>query len=228
MKAFVISLSRIQDSAISSKRVLDNLLHYGFDAKLFEGTYGWDAKSLFEQEKRIISQDSIKSNLTEEQVEEWKKRSQKFLRPGVLGCFYSHYRLWQKCIELNESIFIFEDDVIFYRNFIPVEWEEVLLLCTGKVAHTHWYYSTFLINPQGIPEAVEMRNTSMPGAVGYAIKPIAAKKLIEKYKIEMLPADTAINQHVVKIECHNYLMGRATLAEDGKVSLTASKFWDNK
>jgi hypothetical protein len=36
--------------------------------------------------------------------------SQKMLRPGVLGCFYSHYRLWQKCIDLNEPIFIFEDD----------------------------------------------------------------------------------------------------------------------
>jgi GR25 family glycosyltransferase involved in LPS biosynthesis len=245
MKAFVISLSKIPSSAESSAKVLEKLLEYGFEAELFEGTYGYDAVELFHKDNRRIAKYGIKS--IEIPIDEFKKRhpeiisipnatnvivraelknAGKVLRPGVIGCFYSHYRLWQKCIELNEPICIFEDDVIFERGYEPVEWEDVLLLCLGKETHKHEFYSKKLYNPEGTPEAVKLWNTSMPGAVGYAIKPHAAQKLIDYYKEEMLPADTAMNVHVLKLQCHTYIMGRAATQEDGKVSLTASKMWD--
>ncbi|WP_025452269.1 glycosyltransferase family 25 protein, partial [Helicobacter pylori] len=35
----------------------------------------------------------------------------KFMSLGELGCYASHYSLWQKCIELNEAICILEDDI---------------------------------------------------------------------------------------------------------------------
>jgi GR25 family glycosyltransferase involved in LPS biosynthesis len=151
--------------------------------------------------------------------------SQKMLRPGVLGCFYSHYRLWQKCVELNEPIFIFEDDVIFERGYEPVEWEDVLMVCTGKETYKHRHYAPMLFEPTGDPQAIELRNTSMPGAVGYGLTPTGAAKLVKAYKKETLPADTAMNVFVVKLQCHNYLMGRAALEEDGKISMTSTNIW---
>jgi GR25 family glycosyltransferase involved in LPS biosynthesis len=66
----------------------------------------------------------------------------------------------------------------------------------------------------------------MPGCCGYAIKPHAAKKLIDTYKNTYLPADNAINQHHVKIQVHNYIMGIAQIKKDGKRSLTRTTFWD--
>jgi GR25 family glycosyltransferase involved in LPS biosynthesis len=66
----------------------------------------------------------------------------------------------------------------------------------------------------------------MPGAVGYGITPKGAKKLVECYKEEYLPADTAMNVFVVNLECHTHLMGRAARGDDGKTSLTASRIWD--
>ena len=102
------------------------------------------------------------------------------------------------------------------------------MVCTGKMAHKHRHYSKFLYEPEGEPCALEIRNTSMPGAVGYGITPQGAKKLIEAYKIEMLPADTAMNVFVVRLQHHSHLMGRAAIEEDGKVSLTSSKIWDKK
>lgn len=36
---------------------------------------------------------------------------------GQLGCFASHYLLWQKCIELNQPIIVMEDDAILLDNF---------------------------------------------------------------------------------------------------------------
>lgn len=249
MKAFIIHLPKIESSLNSAVQVFRTLSSYGIEAHLFEGTYGNDAKELFKKDERKIAKYSIKTELIS--PNEFKSRFPdepipenavgisirklldhtnpkvlKTIRPGVVGCFYSHYRLWQKCIELNEPILIFEDDVLFEREFIPVEWEEVLLLCTGKEAHEHEFYSPKLYAPTGEPCAVDLPNTSMPGAVGYGLTPAGAAKLVEYYKKEYLPADVALNQFVVRLQCHNYLMGRAAIASDGKESLTKSKMWD--
>lgn len=250
MKAFVISLSKISSSAESSQKVLEQLLEYGLDTELFEGTYGYVAEDLFKQDNRRIARYGIKTEIIsrEEYIKRFPKNDipdnalqitvrceldpttkiAKVLRPGVIGCFYSHYRLWQKCIEINEPIMIFEDDVIFEREYISIDWKDVLLLCTGKGAYQHEFYSSKLYNPTGTPRAVKIPNTSMPGAVGYAIKPHAAKKLVDYYREEYLPADTAMNTFVVNLECHTYLMGRAAIADDGKESLTATKLWNKK
>jgi hypothetical protein len=53
-------------------------------------------------------------------------------KPGVMGCFYSHYRLWGKCVELNETIGIFEDDVKVLRPLVPIDFEEVLVVAMGS------------------------------------------------------------------------------------------------
>lgn len=247
MKAFVISLSKVPSSIDTATTVVHTLLGYGFDAVLFEGTYGNDAVEMFKSDGRTIAKYGIKSKKTPIEIyhqqnpgaevppgttfvteREAVHNGNKMMRAGVIGCFYSHYRLWKKCVELNESIFIFEDDVIFERNYIPVRWDDILLVCTGKAAYKHDFYKELLYSPAGMPSAIPLRNTSMPGAVGYGITPSAARKLVEAYAVEFLPADNAINSHVVKLQCHNYLMGRAALAEDGKVSLTASKYWNKK
>lgn len=248
MKAFVINLSTIESSSTSAKLVLEKLIEYGFDAELFEGTYGDEGVHLFKNDKRKLADYGIKTEMVS--IEEYKSRYPdidfpkdvagvvfrkpltddpkfpKILRPGVIGCFYSHYRLWQKCIELNESIFIFEDDVIFERGYIPVTWEDVILLCTGKNSYKKTFFEEKLFSPQGDACTYILPNTSMPGAVGYGITPRGAKKLVEYYKTEMLPADAAMNRFVVKLECHSHLMGRAAIEEDGKISLTNSTRWD--
>jgi hypothetical protein len=65
----------------------------------------------------------------------------------------------------------------------------------------------------------------MPGNCGYAIKPHAAQKLVDIYSKTCLPADNAINQHHVRIQIHNYVMGIALTKKDGKRSLTRGSFW---
>lgn len=46
----------------------------------------------------------------------------KLIREGALGdsekaCFASHLSLWKKCLELDEPIFILEDDITFNEHF---------------------------------------------------------------------------------------------------------------
>jgi GR25 family glycosyltransferase involved in LPS biosynthesis len=219
MDAYVIGLSKIPSSNTSAKRVIADLRQFGINAHFWEGTYGNRAVEIFKKENRELQPTSFKGNPVDDDY------IKSCSRPGVMGCFHSHYRLWQKCNALNEPILIFEDDVIFEREFIPIDWEDVLLVATGKKVHESDYYKEKLYNPVGPAEAVRFKGKVMPGAVGYALSPQGAAKLVKHYKHYYLPADNAMNMSVVNLQCHNYLMGRAATEIDGKKSLTKTGMW---
>jgi GR25 family glycosyltransferase involved in LPS biosynthesis len=250
MKTFIITLSKIPASLKTATAMIAPLTSFGLDVTLFEGSYGDETKTLFEKEGRVIHPfshtteqidqellDKVAAILPMPEHQRYKisitrraKLSEQDIlaisRPGVIGCFWSHYRLWQKCVELDEPIFIFEDDVVFKREYIPVEFKDVLVVATGKKLYRTALQEMFE-NPQGEVEAKSWWRIPMPGAVGYAIKPHAAKKLLETYKTTYLPADNAINSFEVNIEIHSHLMGRAAEEEDGKRSLTKLDNWIN-
>jgi glycosyl transferase family 25 len=141
----------------------------------------------------------------------------------VIGCFYSHFNLWKKCIELNEPIFIFEDDVLFVRPYIPVDFEEVLIVALGS--WTSVYDGDVYAEPSGSPCAKYYPGKCLPGAVGYGITPQAAIKLVNEFKNTFTSADSAVRSSVVDIKIHSHLIGRALVSSDGKESLTRSKRW---
>lgn len=253
MKAFIIYLPDQLHSVSHSLQMVDYLKSQNIDAELFEGTPGNAAVELARKSQKTLYPYSIKNRqLDAEEIKklidpsrykEFKKKYhatiyekqyigaddiKKLSRPGVIGCFYSHYRLWEKCVELDEPIMIFEDDVKFYRGFKPVVWEDILILSLGKSSFLGEPWKSYLENPKGIPQAVEWKNFSMPGASGYAIKPNAAKGLVKFYKPYWYPADNAINKFVVKIQAATYMMGRNTLPDEGNVSMTKSKDWDQE
>jgi glycosyl transferase family 25 len=229
--------------------MLETLKSYGLDATLFEGTSGDQAVKMAKKDKRVLYPYSIKSRaLPEEEIKElirpevYERFKESYLykisekqligddrgklsMPGVIGCFYSHYSLWQKCVELAEPIMIFEDDVKFFRGWEPIDWDDVLVLSLGKSSFLSEPWKTYLENPSGSPQPVTWRNFSMPGASGYAIKPHVAKGLVKFYRSYFYPADNAINQFLCRIQVHNHLMGRNTLPEEGNVSMTRSRDW---
>jgi GR25 family glycosyltransferase involved in LPS biosynthesis len=233
--------------------MIEKLKSYKLDAELFEGIPGDHAVKLAAKSKktlypysiknRIIDDKDLKRLIRPELYEEFKERYHynivqrqriddshqgKLSRPGVVGCFYSHYALWQKCVDLGEPIMIFEDDVKFYRGWNPVAFTGVLILSLGKSSFLSEPNKTYLENPSGVPCAMPWKNFSMPGASGYALTPDAAMGLIKFYRPYWYPADNAINQYITPIYMHNYLMGRNTLPEEGNVSMTKSKDWNKK
>jgi glycosyl transferase family 25 len=219
MKAFVITLSKIPSSLETATQMIAPLESYGFKVELFEGTYGNDAVSIAAEEGRTLHPVDHKNEPT--------KVNRKVSGPGALGCFYSHYRLWQKCLELNETIFIFEDDVKFYRPYQPVKFDEILIVALGD-----WLGVCgvdFMIDlkkePNVDPGTAQFCGSCLPGAVGYGITPTAAKKLIEEYSKTYTAADSAIRSSIVNIKIHTHLIGRALVEKDGKVSLTKKRDW---
>lgn len=219
MKSFIICLSKIESSLNTALALKSKLEEFNMPVELFEGTYGNDAIGMMEAEGRTVHPWGIKGpgNLIDSNHPSFEK----LIRPGVKGCFYSHYKLWQKCVELNEPIIIWEDDIVLTRPFIPVDWGEVLVIALGHQTKSAKYMH-LLETPTGVPAAVEYLQSSMPGCCGYAIKPDAAKKLLAEFHHTYLPADNAINQYIVNIEIHNYIMGIALVKKDGKRSLTTN------
>lgn len=223
MKNYIICLSKIQPSFETATNLKKQLKSFGIESELFEGTYGTDAVDMMQQEGRTVHPVGIKG--ADAEIDESDKSIAKMQSPGVKGCFYSHYRLWKKCVELDKPIVIWEDDIVLTRPYIPVEWNDVLILALGHRTKSSKYMH-YLESPAGEPSAQDYFQSSMPGCCGYAIKPHAAKKLIDTYSKTYLPADNAINQHVVNIQIHSYIMGIALIKKDGKKSLTRTRFWD--
>jgi GR25 family glycosyltransferase involved in LPS biosynthesis len=219
MKAFIITLSKISASLKTATEMIPSLKSYGFKVSLFEGTYGNKAVEIFKKQKRTLHSIDHDGQPT--------KITRKVSGPGAMGCFYSHYRLWKKCVNLNEPIFIFEDDVKFYRPYYPVEFDEILIVALGDWSGVCGEdYSTFLDNPADVaPAAVLFIGPCLPGAVGYGISPKAAKKLVKEYSKTYTAADSAIRSSLINIQIHTHLIGRALVEADGKVSLTKKRDW---
>lgn len=222
MKNFIICLSKIETSLTTATDLKNQLETYGQNVEFFEGTYGTDAVKMMDNENRVPHPWGIKGPDTAEETPSLKP---KHYGAGVQGCFYSHYNLWKKCVELNEPIAIWEDDIILRRNYHPIDWEDVLVLALGHPKKTE-KYKHYLEAPEGEPKAQDYYQSSMPGCCGYAIKPHAAKKLLKEFKNTYLAADNAINQHIVRIQIHSHVMGIAQIKKDGKKSLTRTTFWD--
>ena len=188
-------------------------------AELIEGTYGDNAVALMESEGRTLHPTGVKGTLDPND-----EKIGKLMSPGVRGCFYSHYNLWKKCVELNEPIIIFEDDIVIRRPFLNVDWQDVLIVALGHPTKSE-RFMPFLEQPYGTPRAEEYKLSSMPGCCGYAIKPHAAQILLDTYSKTFLPADNAINRNVITMQIHSHVMGIALTKKDGKKSLTKYGAW---
>jgi cytidyltransferase-like protein len=224
MEAYIIHLPKIEHSLKTATDLKTSLESYGITAHLSEGIYGSNAVKIMEKEGRVIHPWGIKG--PDSLFNSDDKTVLKAQTPGVKGCFLSHYNLWKKCVELNKPIMIFEDDVVLSRGYHPVSFDDVLVLAIGHPTKSADYWD-YLNASEGKPISESWPKSSMPGAMGYAIKPHAAKKLLDVFSKTFLPADNAISQYHVKIAITNHLMGRALVDEDGKKSLTRTTFWND-
>ncbi len=135
---------------------------------------------------------------------------------GELGCYASHYSLWQKCIELNEAICILEDDIIVKERF-----KESLEFCCQHINELGYIrlmhleenvakQKTFI---KGVSQILNFKDGI--GTQGYVLAPKAAQKLL-KYSTKewVMPIDCVMDRHYwhgVK----NYVLEEFAIACDG-------------
>jgi hypothetical protein len=169
MKSYVIYLPSYQQSCSMANRACDTGRQFDWNINLWPGVDGrlldWAATGV-----NINSNDAKCRNM--------------MLRPGVQGCFMSHYRLWQHCVEINKPIGIFEHDIEFLAA--PKQFPDF--------AHVLKLEGFLKKKPRPAGEWYE-------GARAYIIKPAGAARLLNWVNQHgALPADVAIGLDVVDIE----------------------------
>lgn len=95
----------------------------------------------------------------------------------------SHYALWKKSVELDQTIMILEHDAIFTRQFVPFSFDGLAISINNP---DHATFNSKLYNKlndtgeQEVPwVADESIPQGLPGHSAYIIKPEGAKKIIE-------------------------------------------------
>ena len=199
MKCYIIRLEENQQSCDMAKDCFDQATKFGQNPTYFKAVNGLLADQYYK--------------------EHGIKRARKFKkgRPGVIGCFFSHYLLWKMCAEQNESFLILEHDgymLSHIPDFIEDTFEDIL-----KLDNCDPYSKSYNQDVDAEIDLVRVIKYNNPGpksiwikeygdmgdycrgAYSYIIKPHAAQKLIdfvEKYG--HLPADQQLNKSIVDLK----------------------------
>ncbi|MDR9826395.1 glycosyltransferase family 25 protein [Vibrio sp. FNV 38] len=174
MKAYCITLKGCEDR---QQHVQDVLSHASVEMEFFLGVDARvDAHPLLER----YNEQKFANNMG------------RIAAKGELGCYASHYLMWQKCVADNEPIIVFEDDfnidIETFNRSLDIarhhidECGYIRLENTGRKILsyiTHSYEDQHLVKFLKIPQCM----------TGYAISPKTAKAFIEKSDSFDYPVD---------------------------------------
>jgi glycosyl transferase family 25 len=174
-------------------------------AEIFEGVKGSEAYPIFEKEKIKFLDIKYQSELFKERNKEKKYDEQ----PGQAGCFASHYLLWKKCIDLNETIGIFEYDAKQTRTLPKnIDFESILHL-GGWHPIKDQDDATLINGTRGLHEYLGYNRWGfknvMIGLYAYLLKPNAAKILVKTAKTKgWFPADRFMSTDIIQMKKQTY------------------------
>lgn len=231
MKAYIITLFNNSNSVAAARNCHASALEHGYDVDYFEASTGITGQAFLRAEGiQPITVTGGATDALRHHQRDWVGQ------PGTLGCYVSHFRLWQRAVELDEPIVVFEHDALVLAPFPAIGWRDVLHLeCEGNLTRlgADWARNDHMatgsgvyrlgFRPSELPELV-----CMPCCHAYAIKPHAAAALIEDARCQgWFAVDRAMREPVVMIETHNPSL--ATFQRKYmNVSSTASWRWKRK
>lgn len=144
--------------------------------------YNWKIKTFWGVNGKTITDDTWKAEGIFPRLDKPTMN-----RPGVQGCFLSHWSLWKKCLELNEPIIILEHDAVIQNFWSPIEIDEAVI-------KLHRYYK------QKNLKYDEDSGLWSPSGHAYCILPKHAKCLIDFVKSHgAFEADRLLGDKVIKL-----------------------------
>lgn len=201
MKSFIIYNPDDELSASLTNSSIDSCRSFGINPTLFPGVFGNEVQA------KLTAYSLRPSTL-----------SGKDFTLGDMGCFLSHYELWNQCVKDGEAFLILEHDIQMKRSLpddILDHFTEFLNLdvCSSLRKNIDQYKLCMiksgdlkykqLFHPRQIPKKISWKSAKTYHVVGthaYIIKPIGAKRLIDAAKMDgCLPADVHVNCHYVDI-----------------------------
>ncbi len=131
----------------------------------------------------------------------------KTLTAGQLGCYASHFLLWEKCVELNQPIIIIEDDALLFKEPILNFMQAISELpkdieCVRLFKNKRRKFSSYTV--------LECPSTSIQkftkghmSTTGYFLTPSGAKKLLQHSKEWYMAVDIFMDRFWVNgVECY--------------------------
>jgi len=196
MKAKIITLKNNELSERVAKDCIEQAAKFGISVEIFNAINGLDYEQHLEK-------------LNVRPLKKFKKG-----KPGVYGCFLSHYYLWKECAESNEPYLVLEHDGFLIKPLpdnILDQFEDVLKLESENPYSPEYENRLELIKDHDLTYNIvepyrDMNNGAgwySVGAYAYIIKPHAAKKLITWIDENgFLPADQQLGSYAVTLhEC---------------------------
>ena len=188
-KTFIISLIKSGHGKHreSAQQILPQTLHhcnqYGWVVEVVNAVYGYTLTELdwqhfgFQIPKKSTGRPEKFGNL-----------------PGAQGCFLSHYKLWQHCVELGQPIVVLEDDAEVLSPMPEIVTDKDLIkLHNPRQMHEHgklglWAPGAFAywLTPQGATKLIDFSKNVCPG---HTDKLIGSNVLDWDY----------LNPHIVKL-----------------------------
>jgi hypothetical protein len=106
-----------------------------------------------------------------------------------IGCAMSHFRLWMRCVELDEPILILEHDAVFVRPFPEFQFRGICQINdpAGATKRGQWWSDEMMKRgTHGVHQKTKVLEDDIPdglaGNSAYVLKPFAARELIKAYR----------------------------------------------
>ena len=202
MKAYVITLNNNQYSQQCAQRCIESAKKHGLEVEKFTATdreTAWLTMELYDLEWTWAEYNTRQSFCPKTGLHQHPYGA-KDLR-AVVGCAMSHFRLWKKCVYLNEPICILEHDAVFINDFPhEIDFHGICQLnnptgCTPR--GNQWAKTMIQRGGSGVFPKTWIREPGeratpdgLAGNSAYVIKPHAAKELIDLcYDVGVWPND---------------------------------------
>ena len=171
MKNFVITISDIEQSVQTAKRCIVSGRLYGIEIETFDATTPRNTNIY-----RVMEEEGLS---TEGFVEVYSRLE------NCIAAFLSHYSLWKKCIEDDETYTIFEHDAYVVQ---PISDSLIFnkVVSLGKPSYGKYNLPSFGVGPL-------MSKRYFPGAHAYRITPAGARALVEQARRHARPTDVFLH-----------------------------------
>jgi len=84
--------------------------------------YNWNVETFWGVDGRTITETTWKSEKLSPRLDKPTMD-----RPGVQGCFLSHWNLWKSCLKLNEPIIILEHDAVILKEWTSLDISDAII-----------------------------------------------------------------------------------------------------
>jgi hypothetical protein len=165
MQSYVITLFEHENSQKLLQDCLDSCSKWGWSAEPFPATLGTAVTAQHYERAGLYLNPNTKI----------------YQRKGHQGCFFSHWRLWHQCVELNQPIIVLETDAVIQGPLPTVD-------LSAGIQKFHRDRGT----------KTGTTGTWSKGAHAYAIAPDQAAALIQGIReTEVKPSDKCIGTRFV-------------------------------